>query len=462
MKKASLCIFLFVSCSIAQPQWRQVFNADSGAFITAIKILRPLGSTIHPSITIWQGTTTYWKGDFCLRYVPASNKISLVGADSCTPFNYQPQDWDTPGPKCIYTIWESDAPYDTSRHLISSVNQTTSVWYNPPHYDIYFSNSLNLYLQGNAVYDSCNIKNTYIGDPNGAEFLYPQNAYTTQTIFFHPTDGTILFALTDSGLAEDHFNTCPEDLSKWQLIKRDSSPNFFYIAQDDPQTMFLNAQDTLWHSSDGGLTWSISATATIGAMTHVPHTSIYAAASADSLSAGLYVSANGGKSFLRISPVPSFSLDADQTSGKLYAGTKGAILQFSINEPISVFDSIPGGGNVIGIAAIDGKIIYADSGGVYETDAPNTVQEPIAPNGTLTIENYPDPFSSTTTLKLNGSGKVSSVKIYDMLGREVADLSNQISGNEVLVDGSNLHAGIYICWVQSGNSVSRTRMTVLK
>jgi hypothetical protein len=297
---------------------------------------------------------------------------------------------------------------------------------------------------------------------NTAPYWYYYFLYPAQQIFFHPFDGTILFGLTDTGLVEDHFQICPHDLSTWQIIKRDSAPNFFYIAQDDPQTMFLNAQDTLWRSSDGGSTWSISAMATIGAMTHVPHTSIYAAASADSLSAGLYISANGGKSFLRISPAPSFSLDADQTSGRLFAGAKGAILQFSINEPISVFDSIPGGGNVIGIAAIDGKIIYADSGGVYETDSPNAVQEPIAPNGTLTIENYPNPFSSTTTLKLNGMGIVSSAKIYDMLGREVADLTKQVNSKEIIFDGRGLPAGIYVCRVRTESHTAQEMITLSK
>jgi hypothetical protein len=428
MKKASLCIFLFVSCSIAQPQWRQVFKADNTLPVTSLSIDIPQDKSVDPVVIFTIQRYDLNSGYTVLSYDPLTHKIDTVGINNVDQIYCQRTQHTIYS--CDDARWVKRASYDTSR-LLSGVARI----FTGDSYDCGSDCPYSYYvlLTQTTIQSYCVLSNYCSNVPF--------------QIFFHPTDGTILYGLTNSGLAEDHFVTCPSSLSDWTIIKRDSAPNFFYIAQDDPQTMFLNAQDTLWHSSDGGLTWSVAAMATVSAMTHVPHTNIYAAASADSLSAGLYISADGGKGFLRINPAPSFSLDADQTSGKIYAGTKGAILQFSINEPISVFDSIPGGGNVIGVAAMEGKIIYADSGGVYETDSPNAVHEPIAPNGTLSIENYPNPFSSTTTLKINGSGKITFIKIYDMLGREVADLSKQISNREILFDGSGLPAGMYACHV---------------
>jgi hypothetical protein len=65
-------------------------------------------------------------------------------------------------------------------------------------------------------------------------------------------------------------------------------------------------------------------------------------------------------------------------------------------------------------------------------------------------------FASTTNVKL---------KVYDILGREVATLVNksQKAGNyEVKFDASSLTSGIYFYKLQSGSFVESMKMLLLK
>jgi len=85
--------------------------------------------------------------------------------------------------------------------------------------------------------------------------------------------------------------------------------------------------------------------------------------------------------------------------------------------------------------------------------------------------NYPNPFNPTTkiryTIMSNEKREMSNVslKIYDVLGKEVATLVNeeQPAGEyEVEFDGSNNSSGIYFYRIQSGDFVKMKRMLLLK
>ncbi|MBI1937532.1 MAG: T9SS type A sorting domain-containing protein [Ignavibacteriales bacterium] len=95
-------------------------------------------------------------------------------------------------------------------------------------------------------------------------------------------------------------------------------------------------------------------------------------------------------------------------------------------------------------------------------------------------QNYPNPFNPTTTIKYTiptvETGYIPSLqhvtlKIYDILGREVAALVNkeQSAGNyEVEFDGSKLSSGIYIYTIRvyslgrAGNFVDNKKMALIK
>lgn len=82
-------------------------------------------------------------------------------------------------------------------------------------------------------------------------------------------------------------------------------------------------------------------------------------------------------------------------------------------------------------------------------------------------QNYPNPFNPTTNIKysIREAGLV-SLKVYDLLGREVATLVNQTQPPgeyQVTFNASNLTAsGIYIYRLQAGNFTRTMKMMLVK
>jgi hypothetical protein len=81
-------------------------------------------------------------------------------------------------------------------------------------------------------------------------------------------------------------------------------------------------------------------------------------------------------------------------------------------------------------------------------------------------QNYPNPFNPSTTIsyQLPSEGQV-SLKVYDMLGNEVATLVNEMkTAGEYQVDfnAAALSSGIYFYRLQAGNFVDTKRMMLMK
>ncbi len=81
-------------------------------------------------------------------------------------------------------------------------------------------------------------------------------------------------------------------------------------------------------------------------------------------------------------------------------------------------------------------------------------------------QNYPNPFNPGTAIKFQvPSSQVVTLKVYDMLGREVATLANNFYSageHEVRFDGSNLASGTYVYRLQAGWQSITRKMILLK
>ena len=101
-----------------------------------------------------------------------------------------------------------------------------------------------------------------------------------------------------------------------------------------------------------------------------------------------------------------------------------------------------------------------------ETTGFDVPGEDYIPKKFTLIQNYPNPFNTTT--KINYSVSKSSnvvIKVYDMLGREVATLVNEekLTGiYEVNFDASELSSGIYFYQLRAGSFVQTKKMLLLK
>ncbi len=81
-------------------------------------------------------------------------------------------------------------------------------------------------------------------------------------------------------------------------------------------------------------------------------------------------------------------------------------------------------------------------------------------------QNYPNPFNPTTKISFSipEAGLV-QLKVYNLLGEEVATLSNEekLPGRyEVVFDANNLSSGVYLYSIRAGNYTESRKMILLK
>jgi hypothetical protein len=91
---------------------------------------------------------------------------------------------------------------------------------------------------------------------------------------------------------------------------------------------------------------------------------------------------------------------------------------------------------------------------------------PLQPTLFALQQNYPNPFNPTTTISyaIQKTGNV-ELKVYDLLGQEVASLVNKVQNPgvyNVTFDAQDLSSGIYIYTLKSANAVISNKMVLMK
>ncbi|HLT24683.1 MAG TPA: T9SS type A sorting domain-containing protein, partial [Ignavibacteria bacterium] len=108
-----------------------------------------------------------------------------------------------------------------------------------------------------------------------------------------------------------------------------------------------------------------------------------------------------------------------------------------------------------------------ENGGPIDPDRPMGLEnENDLPNSFSLQQNYPNPFNPTTNIQYDIPKDVFvSIKVYDMLGREIAELVNEVknAGRYIVgFNGSNLASGIYYYKIKAGNFEQTRRMVLVK
>ncbi len=103
----------------------------------------------------------------------------------------------------------------------------------------------------------------------------------------------------------------------------------------------------------------------------------------------------------------------------------------------------------------------------YIMDQPTDVEMNVeAPGEFLLAQNYPNPFNPSTKISWQSPvGSQQTLKVYDVLGNEVATLIDEFkeAGRyEVEFDASNLSSGIYLYKLQVGKNITTRKMTLIK
>jgi len=111
------------------------------------------------------------------------------------------------------------------------------------------------------------------------------------------------------------------------------------------------------------------------------------------------------------------------------------------------------------------NVEYSEEGELLPKKAPEQEIEKLPVNNALSL-NYPNPFNPSTTIKyqIKESGFV-TLKIYDVLGKEVAELLNEnkeAGFYNLTFNASNLPSGLYIYRMIVNNFVSTKKMLLTK
>ena len=81
-------------------------------------------------------------------------------------------------------------------------------------------------------------------------------------------------------------------------------------------------------------------------------------------------------------------------------------------------------------------------------------------------QNYPNPFNPTTTIQFSlPQERPVVITLNDILGKEIrtiADRRYPAGEHSIIIDGSDLASGIYLCRFQSGSSVETARMALIR
>ncbi len=115
---------------------------------------------------------------------------------------------------------------------------------------------------------------------------------------------------------------------------------------------------------------------------------------------------------------------------------------------------------------VDGKTILL---GYQRSDIQTGVNEELDPSKNFFLnQNYPNPFNPTTKIGLvipSGVEGLSTLKIYDLLGREINTLLNKqmpAGTHEVEFDATGLPSGVYFYQLKTGSFMETKKMILLR
>lgn len=321
-----------------------------------------------------------------------------------------------------------------------------------------------------------------------------------------------IFSSTDSGATWNPANTG---------LKQYSTVYNFYI---DADTLYACLKEGLYRTTDNGANWTTWGTGLPKGMIYsvvVKNDTMYAA----NASVNVYRSLNRGRTWVTVKttikdyyyPGSLFVAEnklyaiANTNYGKLlscadtgatWVEVNGAALGNQVQSVIAVknyllarvmdkglFLSTNGGtdwtdinkglfkGSLqsLSVSYIAWDTIYAwlNEGGLVKRGAIEVGLTKVRENRTVNIpqeislqQNFPNPFNPTTTITFSLSSNFNTtLKVYDILGKEVATLVNEnLSPGKYSIqfNATKLSSGIYFYRLQTGNFVETKRMVILK
>ncbi|MFH1195719.1 MAG: T9SS type A sorting domain-containing protein [bacterium] len=301
----------------------------------------------------------------------------------------------------------------------------------------------------------------------------PDIIYAARSIVYKSTDGGTRWNRTNAGFPVT--SNCPITMA----ISFQNSAKVYLAAAPT----FSNAD--VYKTTDGGDTW-IDITGNLPdrypmdvEVDPMDDQKVYIVFSGYGTS-HVFKSINGGDTWMDISadlpdvPAQSVAVDPEHPDYIYVGNDLGVFVSADGGSTWNTFsEGLPDAVMVynISISMAARRIRIATHGnGAYERDlfeTPNSVNdEKSTPDKFILEQNYPNPFNPTTTISyyLPDNSRV-ILKVYDAVGKEVAELVNSVQTkgkHNVKFNAETLASGVYFYRLNSGEQVITKKMTLVK
>ena len=378
--------------------------------------------------------------------------------------------------------------------FLSTDNGTSWLPINSGLTDPYGNSSVNSFLVIGQKFYAGTSYGLFISTDYGTSWVFDTDIPTDTHIQSFASNGIDLFA----GTYNDGIFCSTDNGVNWSKVKL-TLPNYttVYSIVVDGINIFAGTDiGGVFLSTDNGESWRSAGLTNknIRALTVTPEqngtSNLYAGTSQE----GIFLSTDNGVSWTEINEgLPKdeygyyYSINSFAAAGtNVFVGTTTSLNMYSENN-CRIFLSTNNGKNWIpadsGLARTnilsliitpDGKgdfTLYAGTGsGVWKrplsemiTDVEKTTK---LPNEFALYQNYPNPFNPVTSIEYRvGSSEYVTLKVYDVLGNEVAVLVNEekpAGTYEVKWNASNLSSGVYFYQLKAGNFTATKKLLLLK
>jgi hypothetical protein len=336
-----------------------------------------------------------------------------------------------------------------------------------------------LVASGTNLFASVSSRGVYLSTNNGTNWTEVNNGLTDTRVMALDVSGTNLFVATLGGIFGSTNNG-----TSWTLVSTDlmstsvpslaiSGTNVF--AGTDGRGVFLSTNNGVnWAAVNNG--FPTPTTTTVHSLL-VNGANVFAG-----YHRGVVLSTNNGSSWATMNTgFPNATINVQAlvvSSGNLFAATSGSGVFRSTNSGTgwATFNTGLLNTTVFSLAVVGTNLFAGTVGsGVWRILVPTSVKEVDGrtPEKFSLEQNYPNPFNPTTNIRFQipevrgHKSEVSRVtlKVFDMLGREVATLVNENlkSGSyETTFDANGLASGIYYCRLQTKGFAETRKMMLVR
>ncbi len=315
-------------------------------------------------------------------------------------------------------------------------------------------------INGTRIVAGTEARMGFSGNLNGGSWTYPYFAgmVNNAEVYSLATSGSNIFAGTqyamhmssDYGSTFHHlYSGMPSYASVYSLLI--SGTNIFAGTN---YGLFLTSDNcNNWTEVTNGLPPSGQATfyslATSGS-------NIFAG----TLGGGVFLSTDNGNNWTAInSGLTNTDVDALAISGtNIFAGTSSGVFKSTNNGSTwSDFSTgLTGNGLDVTSLVIYNSDIYAGTNnGVWYSSISMGIKE-LAINNEISIS--PNPFTSQTTISFNKELQSATIKIVDVVGKEVKNIN--FSGKEIILEKGELRVGVYFVQVQSEERIYNKKIII--